>query len=256
MEDVLSSLRLVDINQLDLHEEHEPSRLNRTSEAIKKDGFLRHPVLAVPMKNGRYMVLDGVHRISALRLLGGKRVPLQVVDKTDFLWGTWDHQVACGDWLEELFHFPNICCSKAGVTGTGKGVPLAEIVSDNGQSIFIFLKNHDDLLHVWHKIVSAYSKNGAVLRLPHGIRFVPEKGKVLVKYQDIGFSWVEQAVMQGCVLPAGVTRCQVNGRLLNLKIPLHFVLEEGCDQQSWNCHVEGWKRSIRLYTEQVYLCEV
>src|SRR4051812_40015365 len=42
--DILSSLRLVNIGQLELHEDHEPSRLTATCAAIQDEGVLRHPL--------------------------------------------------------------------------------------------------------------------------------------------------------------------------------------------------------------------
>lgn len=59
----------------------------------------------------------------------------------------------------------------------------------------------------------------------------------------------------GRVLPAGVTRFQINGRLLNLKIPLH-LLHRDSDVSEWERLRHVWRRSLRLYTEQVYLCEI
>src|SRR5690349_17112386 len=103
MSEVLMSLKLIEIDKLYLHEEHEPSRLERTSQSIKHDGFLRHPVLVTEMRDGRYLVLDGVHRIGALRLLGCSKVPVQVAQKTEFSIEAWHHLVRADTGVNQLF---------------------------------------------------------------------------------------------------------------------------------------------------------
>lgn len=252
MNDVLDSLELLDINQLCLHEEHEPLRIIRTSQAIKDNGYLLHPILATHMDDGRYLVLDGVHRTGALRLLGANKVPVQVVNEMDFSMEAWSHLVTEGDWVNCLLNDGALQWSEK---ETGHPA-FAQIIDATGRRMILYVNRiQDDFLFVWHKIVSSYSKTNEVSRIPQGSCIVPDKGMVLIAFSAFVLEELKSIVQKGQVLPAGVTRFQVNGRLLNLKIPLHFLTCQESRDQEWIRQFERWRKSLRLYTEQVYLCE-
>jgi len=70
-------ITILDINSLYLHEEIIPNVLNQLTRAIELDGYLKHPVIAD--KESR-VVLDGMHRVAALKELGHKRIPVCLVD--------------------------------------------------------------------------------------------------------------------------------------------------------------------------------
>lgn len=59
------------------HEQVEPDRLARLVEAIRRDGCLYEPVL---VDRGSLVILDGHHRVQALRALGCRLVPVYLVD--------------------------------------------------------------------------------------------------------------------------------------------------------------------------------
>jgi hypothetical protein len=251
--DVLDSLELLDINQLCLHEEHEPLRLRRTSQAIKDNGFLLHPILATHMNDGRYLVLDGVHRTGALGLLGARKVPVQVVKEIDLSMEVWSHLVTEGDWINRLLNDGTLKWSDKETGYQG----FAQIIDATGRRLILNVNRiQDDFLLVWHKIVSSYTKNNEVSRIPQGSCIVPDKGKVLITFSAFALEELKRIVQKGQVLPAGVTRFQVNGRLLNLKIPLRFLTCQESRDQEWIRQFEEWRQSLRLYTEQVYLCEI
>jgi hypothetical protein len=252
MIEVLNSLKLVDINQLCLHEEHEPMRLTITSEAIKGDGFLRHPVIATKISDGRYLVLDGVHRIGALRLLGSIRVPVQLVEKQNFSMETWEHSVNVGEWTDTILEDDAFLWNQYKTIGH----PVIQLVDDHGNRKYLSLEyNKEEFLCIWHKIVSSYTHENSVVRMPQGSCLIPDEGKVLIKYPEVSFDFVERVILEGDVLPAGVTRFKVNGRLLNLQIPLHLLSCETLCEVEWQEHLRRWKESLRLYTEQIYLYE-
>jgi hypothetical protein len=253
MKDILYSLQLVDIDRFHLHEAFEPLRLNKTTESIKKDGFIRHPVIATRITQDRYLILDGVHRITALRQLGYNKVPAQIVNREDFTFGAWDHLIVEGNWLRDILADSSLQWCEESIESTTQ---LFEVVKANGnRNILNIDQSHDKWLHLWNEIVSSYSKNSEVIRIPEGCCTVPERGKVLIKYRVIAFSQLEKIVEKGLFLPAGVTRFNIKGRLLNLRIPLHLLRDDARDREEWKLLMGKWKQSLRLYTEQVYICE-
>jgi len=70
-------IAIFEINQLLLHEGTISELLDQLTQSIEKDGCLHHPII-VDAKS--FLVLDGVHRVAALKRLGYKRVPACLVD--------------------------------------------------------------------------------------------------------------------------------------------------------------------------------
>ncbi|MDT2247626.1 ParB N-terminal domain-containing protein [Paenibacillus larvae] len=95
MVNVLSNLELVDIEFIDVHEKCEPKRLTKTVQTIQDDGFIKNSVLAIKIDN-RYLIIDGTHRTSALKTLGCRRIPIQVVDPKELKIEYWSHLVPEG----------------------------------------------------------------------------------------------------------------------------------------------------------------
>ncbi|BCU80733.1 bifunctional transcriptional regulator/O-phospho-L-serine synthase SbnI [Polycladomyces abyssicola] len=255
MTNLLSTLQLIDTDQICLHEAHEPSRLHRICEAIKREGVLRHPPLGIRMRDGRYLIIDGAHRTCALKKLGCLRIPLQVVTKEEVMLESWEHMVPVGTWLDRLRHHPRLRWEER----VDEANPVAEVVEQDGRSFFLVPVeecNHAlSRLHLWHEVVDAYSRNCAVQRLPQGGGQLPDEGKVILRYPVCRLEELEQIVLSGNVMPAGVTRFVVSGRLLNLRIPLHLLTQQVISDE-WEKLCRQWSDSLRLYDEPVYYCEV
>jgi hypothetical protein len=67
----------LDIDTLLLHEEPILELLKRLITSIKNDGCLNHPII---VDSESFLVIDGVHRVAALKKLKCKRVPACLVD--------------------------------------------------------------------------------------------------------------------------------------------------------------------------------
>lgn len=68
---------LLEAHRLRPHEALNPELLKETEEAIRRDGFVREPIL---VEGGHHVILDGHHRYHALVNLGCRRIPVYVVD--------------------------------------------------------------------------------------------------------------------------------------------------------------------------------
>jgi hypothetical protein len=82
----------VEIERLHGHERIQPPLLERLTAEIKRDGYLKRPILVA---NGDLVILDGHHRLEALRALGCRCVPTYLVDYfSDIVHvTTWPHAV-------------------------------------------------------------------------------------------------------------------------------------------------------------------
>jgi hypothetical protein len=70
-------LAFIDINRLLLHEETIPQLLDALTEEIEREGVIEDPVI---VDRETLVVLDGMHRVKALRRLGCKLIPVCLVD--------------------------------------------------------------------------------------------------------------------------------------------------------------------------------
>ncbi|PIS08795.1 hypothetical protein COT75_04920 [Candidatus Beckwithbacteria bacterium CG10_big_fil_rev_8_21_14_0_10_34_10] len=70
-------IKLVDINKLNTHEAVVKDRVNQVFESIKLSGLLINPVV-VDQKT--LIVLDGHHRLAALKKMKAKKIPVLLVD--------------------------------------------------------------------------------------------------------------------------------------------------------------------------------
>ena len=70
----------VDIQKLIQHERVHPARLKEVRKALRKEGVVRRPVIVDKETN---IILDGHHRVQALREFGAKRVPVAYVRYQD-----------------------------------------------------------------------------------------------------------------------------------------------------------------------------
>ena len=76
-QDYRSNVRIVEISLLKGHERLDAQRLDDLKAEIKSDDILKRPI-AVDLNTN--VVLDGHHRIGALRLLGCSKIPVLFVD--------------------------------------------------------------------------------------------------------------------------------------------------------------------------------
>jgi len=68
---------LVDIKKLKEHEEIDQKYLEKLTKRIKSDGILKKPIVA---DRKTFVVLDGVHRLNALKNIGCKKIPVIFVN--------------------------------------------------------------------------------------------------------------------------------------------------------------------------------
>lgn len=79
---------LVDVDILKPHEGVTAEQVERTVQEIRSEGFVRKPVL---VEDEHLVILDGHHRVEALKEIGCRRVPCYLVDyrSEDLTVTTW-----------------------------------------------------------------------------------------------------------------------------------------------------------------------
>ncbi len=82
MNDRAPEFLLVPIELLKSHEQHDPARVDELVAKLRRSGRFVEPIWVA---RGSWVILNGHHRVEALRRLGAKRAPAWVFDYEDDL---------------------------------------------------------------------------------------------------------------------------------------------------------------------------
>ena len=77
---VTARFALVPIRDLKTHEAAEPDRVRRVMKQMRSTGVVKKAII---VDSNTMVVLDGVHRLSALQMLGAVRAPAWLIDYSD-----------------------------------------------------------------------------------------------------------------------------------------------------------------------------
>jgi phosphoglycerate dehydrogenase-like enzyme len=264
-------LRFVDLDQVVPHEATDPRRSARLATAIEEEGVMRNPPIVAAVGD-RYVVLDGATRTDALRALGAPHVVVQDVGVEGGLGlETWHHVVRSID-SDELHR---ILGEIDGVTA--EEYPLGEAndrVIESGALCSVSLFGGPALVlsavgganrfDAMAAISDAYTAHAVVSRtlerdLSKVAAWYPD-GVALVEYPEFTVEQVLLAARSGRLLPAGVTRFLVPGRVLRLEMPLDTLRDDRTldAKNRWlHDHLTEMQRRgrIRYYREPVYLLD-
>jgi len=236
-----------------LHEAHDEDRLVRLRGRIAAEGEQRNPVI-VSSRGECCLVLDGAHRVRALKELGYPLILAQFVEPPERA-ESWGHLLN-GVGLPELRAVGEIEASEE----RRGDAPLAEVVTPRG-TIFLRARKEGLLAQVralWG--LQALYPEGVVVRRvePDGEEHLAEGG-ALIRYRPFTPAELIEIVRSGVVLPAGITRFRVRERVLGVRYPLG-KMEEG-DVSARNAELaefirRRWEENrIRYYGEPVVLFE-
>ncbi len=264
-------LRFVAIEQVVPHEAVDLKRSARLGAKIREEGVVRNPPL-VARVDDRFVVLDGATRTSALRQMGYPHIVVQdVAVDGELALETWHHVVRAID-VEDL----------VAVISSIDGLTVEEIDPDNAASHVIeygglcsvltvdgrgFVVNARQGLNRFDAVAAfadAYIGAATVSRnLERGVRnlatWYPDM-TALIEYPQFTVEQVLLAAGSGRLLPAGVTRFLIPGRVLRLDIPLEMLASEQslAEKNRWlreYLSEKERKGKIRYYREPVYLLD-
>ena len=249
----LEDLLLVDPGCLILHEAHDEDRLARLRGRIEAEGEQRNPVIVSPHED-RCLVLDGAHRVRALKELGSHFALVQAVEPPEKAEG-WGHLLE-GIGRAELEHIEGLEVSDGPVR-----TPLAEVETAGGEPIFLSATEgglQGRVSALWG-LQSFYPKGVVVRRVePDGTARLSD-GEALIRYHPFTPKELVEIVDLGIVLPAGITRFRVRERVLGVRYPLDRMMEG--DASARNAELREFIKScweenrIRYYREPVVLFE-
>lgn len=249
----LDDLRVVPLECLILHEAHDARRLASLRERIAAEGVQRNPVIVAPHETN-YLVLDGAHRVHAMREIGCRLILVQVVEPPSAAesWGHLIHGV-------EIPKLRNV--DSAVVSDEAGDSPVATVQMAGGATVYIGARETGlgGVVRALWSMQELYSNGDVVRRVdPDGPVEIGE-GEALIHYRTFTVEELVEIVRCGTVLPAGITRFRLRERVLGVRFPLEHMRDgdaEAGNKELRRFVEEQWKQNrIRYYGEPVVLFE-
>lgn len=227
------ALELVPIDLVLPHEQIDEKRVARLMARLEDDGRLVNPPLTTRW-HGKYVVLDGATRSTAFKRLGYKNLIVQVVEpnRGEFDLHTWYHAISSvlsfDDLQAHLSKLDNIDLSPLSLedipTVFEQTDALCYFLDKDGNATLARVKKGAERLTAMNDLVSCYTDWGEVERtlitdLSRLLAQFPTMTAVAI-FPQFEPETVFEVATRGELLPAGLTRFVIPGRILRLNADL------------------------------------
>ena len=268
----LPDLRILSLSQLYFHEEPDEERLLNLVNRLGSEAVLKNPpIVADPSDSGKFLILDGANRITALSKLNFEHIPVQVIKLEDenLVINCWHHAIEKFDRLffeKKLSELTEITISKKRhLPDHASHAPsfLCALTFSNGESSMV--NNDSDLLRqveLLTMITDFYLHTPcydrvSYLNLEHLAHNYPDF-KTVIQFRLFSAGELMQVVNSGQKLPAGITRVILPKRALGLNINLEMLkssltLEEKNHWLQEMIHKMVTNKSLRFYQEPTFV---
>jgi hypothetical protein len=271
---IIPDLRIVPIDSLIPHEEHDTQRAQPLVERIQKAGSWLNPPVVAPMDESRYVILDGANRHYALGALGYTYILVQIVDyeSDDVKLTTWHHIVSGMMWfpfLRHIYKINGIKVNRADLLHARAALARREVLAyvvlgDN--KIYTLETTATTLAErtaALRNIVNTYKESSALNRiatdrLSQARQLYPNALAIIVfpHYEPVE---IILAARDGVLLPPGISRHIIRGRAMRLNYPLEAFRDNGESLDDKNRELQRWiqrrmaEKRVRYYDEPTYL---
>ena len=269
-QDKLFSLRVLPLEHVIPHERVDPERVARLVARLRESMILKNPPI-VAQWDDRYVVLDGATRYTAFLEMGFEHIVAQVVQSTDqaLTLQTWKHikqGMPIADLLQLVQAVPEIVMTPASteamLADPAGNLNHCHLALSDGRVFRLETVPEQDWFPVLHRLVDSYLESGQVDRTRLlGMAAVKEEHPDLIGLFVFPQFTIEQVLhiaRTGHVVPAGITRFVIPGRVLRINLDLHRLRqpEPLATKSRWlDEHIVTLigNHRMRYYEEPVYL---
>jgi phosphoglycerate dehydrogenase-like enzyme len=264
-------VRVIEASKLVPHESHDDKRVDALAARLRSEDTLRNPPIVTPVED-HFVLLDGATRSEALRRAGFEHMVVQVVHADDSLQlETWSHgllettysdAVAAVEATEGLFTEPSRAAVALDRLLEQGGV--CALLDPGGDAAIVLAEHGVNRFQAAERATRAYTDVSVVARtlerdLSNVVAEFPDLATMVV-FPHYSVEQVLLAARSGQLLPAGVTRFIVPGRVLRLDVDLDWLASDASiaeknrelHEQLQDRHQRG---EIRYYREPVYLLD-
>ena len=264
-------LRVLHADDLVPHEAHDERRVMALAERLTGEDLLRNPPIVAEVDD-QFVVLDGATRTEALRRTGCQHVVVQVVAVDEGLGlETWSHVLSD----TEFEQVRDVVAAVDGLLVTDVAADEAvdrllevggvcALVATDGRAAIVEAARGMNRFTAAEAATRAHGSVATVTRtldrdLSDQQASHPDLA-VLVVFPHYTVEQVLLAARSGHLLPAGVTRFIVPGRVLHLDVELDWLrgdrsLEAMNRELHDSLHARRRSGSLRYYREPVYLLD-
>ncbi len=272
----LPALRILPTQKLVPHEWHDEQRSKPLVERLRASGVLRNPPIVTPFEDdsGRYMVLDGANRTTALNLMGIPHALAQVVPADDpgLDLRTWNHVL----WNWDPKKFLDTLRKMEGLTLRDIDPTVKRPQSHWPQQTLVWLQTPEGktyiargapgdlasrarkLVEIAESYMHAAELDRTTAQQVAELNRKYENLTAIVVYPPFKPSEVLELCTQGILLPPGITRFTISPRALRVNYPLD-ELSSNKSVEAKNEALERWvnervaRKGVRYYAEATVL---
>lgn len=266
-------LRIVQREDVLLHEEMDEARRNRLIDRLTLDGVLKNPPIVARLNEPhRYLLLDGANRVSALDCLNAPHLLVQVenYDDPNLVLSHWNHvlrDLEAKTILGMIQSIPGIFLVQTRApesSGKEDRHQLLSVVLDEGRTFQVFGgRDVIERVRFLQKISELYYHGEAWIdRVSHDELVVlknhhPNFG-ALISYRDFAKDEIRTAAEKGCRLPSGLTRFLMPRRVLGFNFSVELLrsdlpLEDKQHRLEESIQKKVNEKQIRYYGEPTYI---
>jgi hypothetical protein len=265
------SLRIVPLDRVFLHENVDPQRVQRLAQRLEVDDVLVNPPIVIEAGD-HYVVLDGATRTTALKQLGYAHTLVQIVSPNDNLrLRTWYHTIRGADparLIKRIDDLPEIDMLEhespqaLGAVLARKRLCYLHTVED--RLFLVRTAPGVDDLHALNQVTKTYIDTSHLTRTlttdMDTLRQEYPDLSALVVFPQYTVEQVLQIARAGRLLPSGITRFIIPGRVLRVNADLDYLKsDKSLDEKNvWLDELLEDKLKqgkIRYYQEPVYLLD-
>ena len=267
----LLGLQVVPLDKVFPHERVDQRRVEKLMRRLEVEGRLSNPPI-VAEAGDRYVVLDGATRTAALKELGYPHVIVQVAQaKEQLSLRTWLHairQAKPAQLIKLLSKLPEISLVETSkdkvLDALAEHGGLCYLQTVDGKMLLIQRNQGVNRLDALNKLTETYINTYQVTRTLNsdivGLHHEFPDLTALVIFPEYTVDQVLQIAQAGRVLPAGITRFIIPGRVLRLNAELrHLKSDQSLSEKNEWLHQllidKLGKNKIRYYQEPVYLLD-
>ncbi len=259
------NLRIVAVEGLLAHEEHDNQRSAPLIARLEQDEYVINPPIVAPLSEpDQYVILDGANRCYAFQQLGYPHIIVQVApyDSGYVELETWRHVVSGWEqaaFLSHLEALPNVILNE----GQDKHA-IAHVMLRGGELLALTspLESTAERNKALCEAVRVYQRNAKLYRTalaePEEVWTLYPEAIALVLFPHYHPADIYAAAQPDAHIPPGVSRHIIHGRALQVNYPMMLLRDTMMTLADKNAQLTRWlqeklaKRKLRYYAEATY----
>jgi len=257
-------LRIVRVDSLHPHEEHDVQRAQPLIEQIKVAEKIINPPVVAPIDTSQFVVLDGANRCYSFQQLAYPHLLVQVVSyESGYVeLHTWHHIVS--HWSKDQLLMAITDLHEVQITHGQDTHAIAHMLFKTGEvfALSSAVSTTHERNTVLRQIVKAYHDNATLSRTiinePQEIWPLYPDAIALVMFPRYTPADIIAAAKYKAYLPPGISRHVVHGRALRVNYPLSLLKDKTTRLSYKNEALHTWmqqklaNRNVRYYAEATY----